>query len=219
LRLYDGLLRSYGIADIDRRWLLAGLFLGTAYWPIAVKFKGVYSLAQLVAFTFVGAALYAARIKGNAWLAWVCLGIAVLSRQFSLATSPFVLFELIRRDDGHWLRRALGVAVPLGAALSAMLWLNYARFGNPLDTGYGSMTVSGYLAERMADHGTFSLAYVPFNLVQMFLQGFHVVFEGDTMRTLSSPDPFGTSIAFASPFLGAAVLSAVDRKRRAVAWA
>jgi Dolichyl-phosphate-mannose-protein mannosyltransferase len=80
--------------------------------------------------------------------AGVCASAAVLMRP-NIALIVLPLLALLR-DPGAWLRFGLA-AVP---GLAAMAWLNAARYGSPLTSGYGSTDV------------LFSLAHVGPNLAR-----------------------------------------------------
>ena len=108
--------------------------------------------------------------------------------------------------------------LPLALAGSSYLWLNYARFGSPLDTGYGAMRLAGILADRVAAHGQFSPAYFIFNLAYLFFQGFHINFTAPDLLSGLEMDPYGTSLLAASPFVVAAFFALRDRRVWA-AWA
>jgi hypothetical protein len=75
------------------------------------------------------------------------------------------------------------------------------------------------LREREETYGLFSPAYIPYNFIHMFLQGFHVRFEPPDFVGGIRMDPFGTSLTFASPFVILAFWSHLDRRLRWGAWA
>jgi hypothetical protein len=100
------------------------------------------------------------------------------------------------------LRAAVRLGVPILAGITLYLLYNVWRFGNPLDSGYASITfpqaLTGY---RAAAHGLWSLAYVPFNAFYLFIQGFHANFAEPEQIKLIGIDLAGTSILAASPWL------------------
>jgi hypothetical protein len=192
---------------IERRlhfWVIAAFFLGTGYWLAALQSQGVWYFAHIVAVTFSLPALATALGSGRGWLAGLLLGIAFLSRQFTLGLVVVLVVaiwqnpKLVGRQR-IWSLAGMGLA--LVAAVGFYLWFNYARFGHPLDTGYGYLQLSGFLAERVETYGLFSPAYVPFNLFYLFVQGFHVDFTAPNAMQQMVQDPFGTSLFAASPFV------------------
>ncbi len=107
-------------------------------------------------------------------------------------------FLAIRRSR---IANLLAFALGLGACVVTYLAFNWLRFGNPLDTGYAYISLEGFLKQRVERYGLFNLAYLPFNLVHMFLQGFHIRFDSRDLVTAIQMDSFGTSLPFASPFV------------------
>jgi hypothetical protein len=114
----------------------------------------------------------------------------------------------------RWLNLA-GFALPLIVAGAGYLWFNAARFGTPFDTGYNYLRVNDFLLLRFKEYGLFSPAYVLFNLIYLFLQGFHVSFTTPNQLSGLEIDPFGTSLLAASPF----VLAAFFARRARLVWA
>ncbi len=221
--------------EVDRGlhpWLLSAFFLGTGYW-LALKWSnrlesgvgGVWYFAHVVAVTFLLLAIRESLGKRRGWLAGLFLGAAFLSRQFTLLGGLFIaaaIWEGEGERSSTRRRRIAGLAgftAMLAVALAIYLAFNQARFGNPLDTGYGHLKLSGFLRERVDRHGLFSLAYVPFNLYYLLLNGFNIAFtSADRLRDFI-PDPFGTSLVAASPFLFVAVFAGFKQPRLRACWA
>ncbi len=217
--------RILGRFDTDRNlrsWLLAGFFLGTAYWYCLANSAAVYFYAHLAAVTCILLAMDEALGRGRAWLVGFCLGAALLSRQLSLYSAIFVCAALwCNPAGGSWRRRLVGLAVfavCFGACMGLYNGFNYVRFGSLTDTGYQYMPLQSFLAARVEKYGVFNVAYVPFNFIHMFLQGFHVSFIGRE-QLLPQLDRFGTSLTLASPFLFVAFLARGPRLLLAGAWA
>jgi hypothetical protein len=130
------------------------------------------------------------------------LGIAFLSRQFTVCALPFLLALLWQRIPTTRRRSAVvQVLTPVAVLGGVYLAFNAARFSGPLDTGYSYIRLTGVLRARFEEYGLFSVAYVPFNFAYMFLQGFHMNYRGTTMLRANRVDLFGTSLPAASPFL------------------
>jgi hypothetical protein len=72
----------------------------------------------------------------------------------------------------------------------------------------------------MERYGLFHPIYVPFNLIHLFLQGFHIQFTPPTYLWPGriKMDPFGTSLTFASPFVFLSLLAAWKRPLKWAAW-
>jgi len=216
-RLARGIFAALGCTPDQVRWLTAALLAGTGFWLVVLWSRGVWYFAAVVGVTCLLAAIHEALTAGRAWAVGLFAGLAVLSRQMAVYSLLFVLPVLWshpRRTgrSGRVLAVAGALAV-FGALAAAYPLFNWLRFGTPWETGYAFIRHAGHLAPRVAEHGLFSPAYVPANLVHMFLQGPHVVFSGPDLLRIDGPDPFGTSLTFASPFLFLAVLA---RGRRPV---
>jgi hypothetical protein len=206
-----------GLAPRDRVWLLAAFFLGTGYWIAVAWSTGVWFWAHVVAVTFLLLAVAEAWGRGRGHLVGLALAAAFLSRQLTLLAAIALAWRLWSHPRfagaaaARW--RHLGAfAAALAAGVAAYLAFNAARFGNPFDTGYGHLAPIGYLKERFARHGLFSAAYVPFNLMYLLLQGFHVDFTSPARLSGLGIDGFGASLPGASPFV---VLALFARRAQA----
>ncbi|MFH1749075.1 MAG: glycosyl transferase family 39 [Planctomycetota bacterium] len=211
--------------EIERKllnWLLAGFFLGTAYTTSLFQTYESWHFAHIVAVTCLLLAVYEALGKGRGWLVGLCCGLAFLSRHLCIYASVFLLVALwVRRREAGLANRLLHAAalcVAMGLCFGAYLWLNWARFGDPLETGYAYLPLEGFLAARVERYGMFHPAYVPFNLLHMFFQGFHIEFTSPRYLGVAGMDLFGTSITFASPFVFFAFLARWQRWLRPAAW-
>ncbi|MEW5986373.1 MAG: glycosyl transferase family 39 [Chloroflexota bacterium] len=210
---------------IERRsaiWLTAAFFMGTGYWYVLANTAGVWFFAHVIAITCVLLAINEALGGGRSWLVGLLIGLAFLSRQLNLFTGIFLLTLLWQRSTDrplpHRLLKVFAFTAPVTLAIVAYLAFNWIRFGNPLDTGYGYFALPGFLQQRVERHGLFSLAYVPFNFVHLFLQGFDIHFAPPTFTSGLEMSSFGTSITFASPFLFAAFAARWPRHLLWAAW-
>lgn len=219
-----------GVTGRSAHVLVAGLFLGTAYWSAVLLSSTVWYLSHVVAVTALLVAFDQA-LRGRATAAGLLLGVAVLSRQFTVFAAPMLLAVLLDNPPtdnpptdnppgrGRQVLRSAAFALPLSAFLGGYLAFNAARFSGPFDTGYAYLPLTGFLQERVAENGLFSLSYVPFNTVYLLLQGFSVRYSGPQLLSPQGMDPFGTSLLMASPFLVFAALARSRRRTLLVAWA
>jgi hypothetical protein len=189
-------------------WLSTAFFLGTAYWFCLAWSSGVWFFAHIVYVSCILLAIREALGRGSGLLVGLFAGLAFLSRQFAIYAVPFLVIALWENANLETRRKKytnlLELASILGICGAAYLAFNWARFGNPLETGYGLLALSGYMNERVQRYGLFNLAYVPFNFSYLFLQGFHIEFLSPDYVWPIQLDPYGTSLVFASPFLFAA---------------
>lgn len=151
------------------------------------------------------------------------LRMAVLSRQATILHVPFfsVLLWKTHTNDASKqaaLKNILKFLGILGFFIGSYLTMNWLRFGNPLDTGYAYIPLGGFLKERVDQYGLFNLAYVPFNAIHMFLQGFRVEFRPPLFLDVCWTHLFGTSITFTSPFLFAAFWAKWDKGFVRAVW-
>ena len=204
-----------------RLWFLAAVFLGSPVFYLLTRADRIWFFAQIVAFTLVSAALWAALTRRSALLAGTFLGLAFLSRQMTLLAVPAVALFLMRPDEPllRLSRERLALfarlAAPVAAALAVYLVYNQVRFGHPLDTGYGLLTLrnSGSVMDnRLSQDGTFHASYVLQNLFYLLFQGFHAEFSGPKLTQLAGLDPFGSALPAASPWLFALALIRFDRR-------
>lgn len=217
------LLQFLGL-DRDRAiWLSAAFFLGTGYWFLLMGGRSVYMYNQVVAVTFTVLSLYFVfRPKASPLLAGLCLGLAFLSRQMTVYVIIFLIvvvwINIAGRDRRAFIRPLAQVLIPFVSCVLVYFAFNAARFGSPFETGYRHIALGGFLQERVATHGLFSTAYLPFNFTSMFFNGFDLEFSGDALLTIERISPWGTSILFASPFILMAFFAKGDSALIRAAW-
>jgi hypothetical protein len=146
------------------------MMFGTIFFFVAAN-GGVWYYAHTIATFFILAAIYFAVARPIPLLAGVMLGAAFLCRPTMIATGMFFVVAFIplwfRRpseNNGSWginLAPALSFAAGLAPFLAAEGLLNYLRFDNPLETGYG-YTEQAYQTKHQSlfSHGLFSLSYI-----------------------------------------------------------
>jgi hypothetical protein len=200
------LARRLGLSTPDRVWLVLAMFAGTGYWYVVTESTGVWFTAHVVACTALFLAISEAWGKGRGH--WVGLGLsaAFLSRQLTILAGLALAWRLYSHPRFTTLRaRVINLAwfaAVAGLGLAFYLAFNHARFGDSFDTGYRHIPFGGFLKDRFEEHGLFSLAFVPFNLTYLLLQGFHLDFAVvGTVAQGARPDVFGTSLLAASPFV------------------
>jgi hypothetical protein len=206
----------------DRRWWVAALLAGTAFWSCVVQSEAVWFLAHVVAVVCSLLALDEALGKARGGWAGLWAGLAFLSRQLCIYLVPFIAAVVwLRHAEAGRRRQVLQAGAALavaGGCTLVYLALNAARFGHPLDTGYAGMPLAGFLAERVARYGLFHPAYVPFNFFHLFLEGPHFVFGGPRQLAPQHMGDMGTSLTLASPFLFVALAARGQRPWLGVAW-
>ena len=218
--LLGRILRRLGVEKGAIPWLLVGYFLGTVYWSCVVMGAGVWFTAHLVSTAALFLAIDEALGRKRGILVGLYLGISFLSRQLTAFLAPFLIALLLAEGEpapmAVRLRRLVGFAVSCALLGGAYLAFNWARFGNPFDSGYKYLLLGGHLLERFLQFGLFHPRYVLFNAFYLFVQGFHVNFTGSRFLTIGGMDGWGTSLVAASPFLFASLAA---RGRKPLLWA
>ena len=185
-------------------WLTALFAAGTVHWVSAAT-GSVSFLAHICAVTGLTLALWQASER-RPWLAGLGMAWALVCRPTVVLATPAVLGLLLApvaaqqetasRSSRHWLGVALAYAVPVLAAGALLLGYNHARFGSPLQFGYGWVqTKTPFLAERLATWGAFHPHFVPENL-RVMLVGLPKV--GLRFPPVW-PDPNGISLLLVTP--------------------
>lgn len=215
------ILRRLGVEKAAIPWLLTGYFFGTVYWSCIKMGAGVWFTAHLVSTAALFGAIDEALGRKRGALVGLYLGISFLSRQLTALLAPFFLALLLTGGETSTkarLRRLVGFGASCALLGGAYLAFNWARFGDPFDSGYRYLLLGGHLLERFVQFGLFHPRYVLFNAFYLFIQGFHIVFTGSRFLTIAGMDPWGTSLIAASPFLLAAVAARWERPLLWAAW-
>jgi len=197
-------------------WVIVGFFMGTSYWMCVFFNSNACFFAHIVAVCCIFMSINEALGKGRGLLVGLFLGMAFLSRQLSLYSSFFIFAVLW--ENHHYSSFATSkekktnlfkAASTFGLCILAYLVFNWVRFDNPLQTGYSYILQTEINKARFDKYGLFHYAYVPFNFVHMFLQGFWISFKPPAYVNIVDVLPYtppssldlGTSLTFASPFL------------------
>lgn len=176
---------------------------GTVNWYTAI-IGTTWFLCHLCVELFLLLALREVFGRGRSILVGMAFGFAVLSRVNVATAAPAMLLLLIDRHTERRgllaflgldaFKRAVLFGVGLGLVLTIELGLNYARFGNPLETGYG-VAAQVYMANRT--YGWYDWHYLPRHLYVSMFKGWEYVEEFPYLK----PSPEGLSILLTSPVL------------------
>jgi len=210
----------------DKAWLMYAFFFGTCYWSVLETASHVYGFAEIVSVTSIFLMLNELFGKARGSLVGFFLGLAFLSRQFTIVLSVFVLGFYInqylisdRIDKFQFLRKkVLYFCAALGACVMLYLLYNYLRFKDPLQTGYKYILFGGILKYRVEQFGVFSPHYFFYNLYNYLIKGFNIYFTGPGLMKIQDVDPFGTGLLIASPFLVAAFKTNCGKVFKIFAW-
>jgi hypothetical protein len=152
-----------------RLWLTALFAFGTVFW-YAVDTGTPWYYVHVVTEFFFLLALRESFGRNRPALVSSLFGAALLSRNPVALAFPFLFWRERRLD---W-RRIAGFCLPAAAAVGIQLWWNWARTGNPLDTGYSHILMgAGFRASF--SQGMFSYKHIPWQIYSIFFMapGFH----------------------------------------------
>lgn len=198
-------LRRLGHGPAVRWFCGAALAFGSVLWP-ATAIGTTWFFAQVVVVLAGAILVWELAGAGRPAVLGLTITAAWLTRLNLLGAIP-VLLALI------WLReRALRpivvfLAITLvGVGIYAAY--NYLRFGDPLQTGYGLLSMAAVNAEAAARWGSFSLRFIPEHLYTMFLRAPEVIAGPPYFK----PSPWGMSLLLTSPAILRLLFPAGDRR-------
>ncbi len=206
------LARAYGPAGRTAYWLAAFTAFGTLLFFLSV-FGNMYYLAQVEAFLALALLLIEWTGRRRPVLLGVLIGLAFLARSATiLAAIPLGVALLRGRPD----RLAAGIrfGIPIAAAVLLYGAYDWARFGSPLETGYGISHLTDPILETRRAMGVFSIGQLPENVRLGLLKGFTI---GDGPPFLV-PDPYGLSMVLVSPGLLSAISAGFRQPRARLLW-
>ena len=198
---------------VDRFFLVLLLGFSTQIWWVTTR-GGVWHTGQLIATILTLACLIELWGSRRAWLIGLFAGAAFLTRAPLAFAIPF--YALLLAGDRIWEPRRwpwrawIELAVGVLPSLAFFFWYNAARFGSPLESGYGLALLPDWL-EAQRRLGLFSTSHIAMNIDYLFLK---------VPRQISSfpffqPDGLGMSIFITSPGLLYAIRAPW---RRSVTW-
>jgi hypothetical protein len=184
---------------VDRFFLLVLLGFSTQIWWVTTR-GGVWHTGQLIATILTLCCLIELWGSRRAFLVGLLAGAAFLTRAPLAFAIPFyalilagpLVWEPRRWPWRDWLLLAAGV-VP---SLAFFFWYNWARFGNPLESGYALALLPPWL-ELVREQGLFSTSHLAMNIDYLFLKVPHRIAEFPFFQ----PDGLGMSIFITSPGL------------------
>ncbi len=153
-------------AQAGLRWwvgaALTALFgFGTVFWYSVIQGTPWYFVQVCTVFFYV-LALRESFGRNRPALVGTLFGCALLCRNPVALGFPFLFW---RERTLDW-RRIRGFTLPVAGAVGLQLLWNYARFGNPLDTGYGHIMMASYLRPSF-EEGMFSIRHLPWQVYSL----------------------------------------------------
>lgn len=184
---------------VDRFFLVLLLGFSTQIWWVTTR-GGVWHTGHLIATILTLGCLIELWGSRRGWLIGLLAGAAFLTRAPLAFAIPF--YALILAGDRIWEPRRwpwkawIGLAAGGLPSLAFFFWYNAARFGSPLESGYGLALLPDWL-EAQRRLGLFSTAHLGMNIDYLFL---HLPKFSLTFPFLT-PDGLGMSIFITSPGL------------------
>ena len=189
-----------GVKNVrDRLWLVFLLGFSTQIWWVTTR-GGVWHTGHLVATILTLGCLIELWGSRRAWLIGLLAGFAFLTRAPLAFAIPF--YALLLAGDRIWEPRRwpwrawVELTVGVLPSVAFFFWYNAARFGSPLESGYGLALLPDWL-EQQRKLGLFSTAHLRMNIDYLFL---HVPKFSLSFPFLT-PDGLGMSIFITSPGL------------------
>lgn len=173
--------------------------LGTAM-HYGAALGNVWLHAQVTATALQAAALWAAA-SGRPLASGVLLALTVLTRPTTTLALPLAAYLLgARGGRGPAAPRMsargwLALAAPVAVAVALHGAYNWARFGSPLDAGYGRILMDRDLLKVVEKHGQFSPHFLPGNLWGWLARP--PLWKDGALV----PDPHGMSLLLTTPLL------------------
>lgn len=198
------LCRVRGFDRFNCFYLVAVFLIGSPIAGLLVDPKSWF-FAQIVAVTFLSGLLLELETKRR----WLIIGLLNAALIATRPTAGIIFFALIIIIFVHkqvaWkkLINLILLFVPVFFSLSFLMWFNFQRFGNPLDNGYLTNDVGGFI-EPMRRIGLFNLQHIPTNIYYYFIASVEPVTNGKQSVHLAFPfikyNDWGTSLFLVAPF-------------------
>ena len=222
--LFYRVLARAGVTGERRWWIVLLYFGGTMYLSVALVGISTF-FAHIVVTTFLLAAVLEMSGRQRLLVVGLCIGLAASARMTAAFSLPFFLW--MARDPApsgvarpvavKWLLIAAGLLAPL----LLLAGYNYARFGDPAETGFALALLYDPALERARAAGLFSLAHVPKNLFMMLVEGPRPV-GGEGAAVLAfpyiEPSPWGMGLFFTTPALIYAMRAPLNDRLVQACW-
>lgn len=187
-------LARLGIPRPVRLFTVGALAFGSVLWPAAAIGTSWFFAQEVV-------------VLATAFIVWELAGAArpgVLAA--ALAAAWLTRLTLLPAVPilGAWVyarhRRPQAVAGYLAvtaAGLMGYMLYNVARFGDPLQSGYGLLSLATANLETIAASGFFNLRYIPDHLYGIFVRAPELIPRFPYLK----PSPWGMALLFTSPLV------------------
>lgn len=175
------------------RWFAgAALAFGSVLWP-AAAIGTTWFFAQEVVVFLAAALVWELAGAGSPIIVGAAIAAAWLTRLNLIAAIPALAAML-------WLRHRRVGALATFLAVNAVGVLvyaayNYLRFGDPLQTGYGVLSMAAFNAQTASRWGFFHPRFIPEHLYTMLMRAPDLIETPPFLK----PSPHGLSLLLTSP--------------------
>jgi hypothetical protein len=187
-------LRRLGQGRATRWFAGAALAFGSVLWP-AAAIGTTWFFAQEVVVLAASVLVWEIAGAGSPIIVGAAIAAAWLTRLNLITAIPALAVIL-------WLRhRRLGalatfLGVNAAGALSYASY-NYLRFGDPLQTGYGVLSMAAFNTDTASRWGFFHLRFIPEHLYTMLIRAPELI----ELPPFLKPSPHGMSLLLTSPII------------------
>ena len=188
---------------LDSLYLVTVFLLGSTVIGLIVDPKSWF-FSQVTAITTLTLLILELESSRRWWLIGILEAVLITTR-FTSGLIIFALVFLFYKEKSLLERRLINLSLfllPIFVSGFLLILFNYARFGNPLDNGYLTNDVGGYM-NPLRDLGFFNLQHFPTNFYYYFLASVEPVTSNSSIH-LKFPfikySGWGLSLLLVAPF-------------------
>ncbi|MDO8470171.1 MAG: hypothetical protein Q7S84_04145 [bacterium] len=184
---------------------LAAAFLLSSPAVGVIVHPGSWYFSQVVTLTLLVALLFEWEMKRRPLLMGLLVAALIATRPTAAFFGLIIVFALISKKHAErvlTVRTFASFLIPILITAATLLWLNYARFGNPFDNGYATNHLGSPLLENMRTDGVFNILYIPRNIFFYFFMPFFNTGEAGSPLTFPfvTYSSWGLSFFIVAPF-------------------
>lgn len=178
------LARRYKFLTGDAIWLAIAFVFGSLYLGSVVR-PQAWQFSTIIATLAVLLGLYEYLTRRRLWLVGIYFACALATRVTAGLVIAVPVLDVLLNSPMPWRerwQRLVQLLWPMVVAGLGLLWLDYARTGNFLDSGYWSANINADIRPLRTQYGLFSWVNIPTNLYYYFLSPPYLVREPGTLH-------------------------------------